>query len=135
MSNRDLEQRRRAWVFAHQILSVVAVIPSREQKRLLIVKTEAITKALGATGKAKLEEVQRFVFDVISFLKGYGVYIACGCGYLSLMVCPTERHEETIENRDTTAFTPEDLDIYFEKHVLNPDPISRESVLEICDNK
>lgn len=135
MSTTNTEQRRRAWVLAHKIISVVAVIPHREKKTLLVVKTEAITKALGTADKAKLEEVQRFVFDVISFMKGYGVFIACGCGYLSLMVCPAEGHETILENRDTTTFTPEDIDAYFEEHVLNRDPLGRETVLEICDNK
>ena len=131
----SLEQRRRAWVFAHKILSIVGILTSIEGKRLLMVNTGEIAKAMGVSGKAKLEEVQRFVFDVISFMKGSPIYIACGCGYLSLMVCSEENHEEIIEARASTAFSPESLDVYFDRHVLASIASGSDTVREICDRK
>ena len=129
----NLQQKRRAWELAHKLLSIVEIIPKRERKALLVVGTEEICKAMGTPQKAKLEAVQQFVFDVISFMRGHGVFIACGCGYLSLMVCADEGHEETVANRETTAFLPESLDEYFEKHVLGSGAEAGEAVLEICD--
>ena len=128
-----LQRRRRAWEFAHKLLSIIEVIPRREGKALLVVRTEEICKAMGVPHKAKLEQVQRFVFDVVAFMRGYGMYIACGCGYLSLMVCSAERHEQIIENRDATAFLPESVDDYFDKFVLSSSCPEEESVDEICD--
>lgn len=130
-----LEQRRRAWELAHKILSIVGVLPRLEGKRLLVVSTGEIGRAMGVPEKAKLEEVQRFVFDVISFMKGSPVHIACGCGYLSLMVCRQENHEEIIEDRAATAFSPESLDAFFETHVLASTASDSDTVQEICDRQ
>jgi hypothetical protein len=131
----NLHDRKRAWDFAHKLLSIVKVIPELEGKQLLVVKTEEICKAMGATEKAKLEEVQRFVFEVIAFMKGYGMYIACGCGYLSLMVCLEQGHESLIANRDTTAFVPDAIDGYFERAVLALRDGDKDTVAEICDRE
>jgi hypothetical protein len=128
-----LGDKKRAWELAHKRLSLVKVIPEREGKELLVVRTEEICKAMGGEEKAKLEDVQRFVFDIIAFLKTYGMYIACGCGYLSLMICPMDRHEFLIAERDTTGFVPKDLEDYFEKHVLTSSNVKTEEVKAICD--
>jgi hypothetical protein len=129
----SLQDRERAWIFAHKLLAIVKVIRDLEGKELLVVSTEEICKAMGVPEKAPLEAVQRFVFDVIAFTKGYGLYIACGCGYLSLMICPAERHESLIIHRDTTAFVPDSVDGYFEKHVLAAGAAAAGGVEEICD--
>lgn len=131
----SLRDRERAWIFAHKLLSIVKVIPALEGRDLLVVSTEQICIAMGAPERAPLEAVQRFVFDVIAFMKEYGLYIACGCGYLSLMVCPAERHESIIIHRDTTAFTPESIDGYFARHVLAAGAAETCGVEEICDSK
>lgn len=128
-----LGDKKRAWEFAHKILSIVKIIPEREGKELLVVRTAEICKAMGSEERAKLEDVQRFVFDVIAFLKAYEMYIVCGCGYLSLMICSMDHHETLIAERDTAGFAPNNFEDYFEKYVLASTNVEPEEVKAICD--
>jgi hypothetical protein len=43
------KQKQRAWIFAHKLLSIVAMIPKLENKPLLIVSTAEIGRAMGVT--------------------------------------------------------------------------------------
>jgi len=132
---KELERKRRAWALAHRILSIVRLLPSLEGKELLVVETAEISRAMGTTGPAVLEEVRRFVFDVVALLGGHGVRVVCGCGYLSLLVCDEARHEEILGRREDTSFRPADLDDYFETHVLAARGAGPDDVRQICDDE
>jgi len=134
MTTNDLERKKRAWALAHRILSIVRLLPRLEGKELLVVETAEISRAMGTSGPAVLEEVQRFVFDVIAFLRGHGVHVVCGCGYLSLLVCDEVRHEEILGRRETASFRPTNLDDYFEAHVLAARGDGPDGVRQICDD-
>ena len=60
MDNKDFERRKRAWEFAHKLITLGKVAPEREGKDLLDVRTEEICKAMGRPQGASLEEVQQF---------------------------------------------------------------------------
>jgi hypothetical protein len=110
----NIELQKRAWLLAHKLIFLGRAVAEREGADLLNVKTAEVCKAMGKPEGAALEEVQRFVYRVLSFMKGYGMYTATGCGYLSLMVAREERRDQALEeNRDLVGFTPEDLEAFW----------------------
>jgi len=118
MDRETLEYRRRAWLFAHKVLTLARYLTEREGVDLVDVKTAEVTKAMGRPEGAELEAVQRFVREVLRFLRGWGVYAACGCGYLSLRVGFEERRDRALrEGRDLTSYAPEDLERCLEEYL------------------
>ena len=118
MDKEALEHRRRAWLFAHKVITLTRYLTEREGTDLMDVKTAEVTKAMGRPEGAELEAVQRFVQTVLHFMRGWGLYAACGCGYLSLRVgFDAQRDRALREGRDLTSFTPEDLDRCLEEYL------------------
>ncbi len=76
---------------------------------------------MGRPGGARLEEVQAFARDVVAYMAGFGTYVSCGCGYLSLRVTGEETAQAFLEREDIlepTTFTPTDLEAYFREKIL-----------------
>ena len=134
MTTNAPDSKKRAWVLAHRILSIVRLLPRLEGKELLVVDTVEIARAMGVPEPAVLEEVRRFVLDVVAFLEGHGVHVVCGCGHLSLLICDEARHEEILGRRDAASFRPANLDAYFETHVLALRGADPDGVRQICDD-
>jgi len=133
MAGADRE-RKRAWEFAHKILSLARIAPAREGKDLLEISTREICRAMGQPEGAKLEDVRDFVFQVLGFLQGYDVHLVCGCGYLSLMASVEDWSERCVEGgSDPTSFAPPDLDQYFEEHVINAPRAARADAPQLCE--
>ncbi len=129
-----LERKKRAWRLAHKLITLGRAIPKNEGKDMLDVRTEEICKAMGKPDGAKLEEVREFVLEVVEFMQGYGMYIVCGCGYLSIMVSEAAHRELALEeNREPTSFMPQSIDKYLEEYILNTENSNNRPVPQICD--
>ena len=115
------ELRARAWRFAHLLLDVARLAPAREQVDLINVSTAELCRAMGVE-QGKLEEVRDFVYLVLGFMRGYGVSVSCGCGYLSLRVTTAQIAESLMESdREITSYAPDDLEAYFDELVMRAD--------------
>ncbi len=115
----ETEMKMRAWVLAHKLISMAPIVPPREHADLLVVTTQALCDAMGQPTGARLEEVQAFARDVVAFMKGFGIFVSCGCGYLSLRVTGEETAARFLEaDREPVEYRPGDLDACFRKHVL-----------------
>ncbi len=55
MAEVDLVRRKRAWEFAHKLITVSRIVPNREGKDMLDVRTEEFCIAMGKSGSAKLD--------------------------------------------------------------------------------
>ena len=134
MIGMELSRRKKAWCFAHKLITMVKVVPQREGKELVNVRTEEICKAMDQPSGAKLEDVQKFVYEVIEFMQGYDMDIICGCGYLSMMVSTTQTRERAIrENREPTSFVPDSIDKYLDDYILDSQGSCDNYVRQICD--
>jgi len=130
------QQRKRAWVLAHKILSLTKIVQSLDGIDLLQVSTQEICKAMGKPEGARLEEVRDFVYQVLGFLQGYDVHLVCGCGYLSLLASAEDWSERFLEHgREPTPFSPPDLEQYFYEHVINGPRALRTDVPQICESE
>jgi hypothetical protein len=128
------QRKKRAWEFAHKILSLAKIVPSLERCDLLQVNTQEICRAMGQPEGAKLEEVRDFVYQVLGFLKEYEVHLVCGCGYLSLLASAEDWSERFVEQgREPTSFSPPDLEQYFNEHVINAPRFHRTDVPQTCE--
>lgn len=135
-ADRGLEQRRRAWRLAHQIITLCRVVPQREGRDLLKVSNTELARALGAPLPVELEALRAFVFDVVEFLQGYDLYTVCGCGYLFILAGPAAAAEIPFEeDRDLTWFEPPDLEAYFEAVIAEPHAAPEEATRQICDTR
>lgn len=103
--------RKKAWLFAHKLLTLGQALDPSCGYDLLHIPTAEITKAMGCQGRAKLEDVQAFIFHVLDFLREFDMVTACGCGYLSLRVAPKSIWEDvTQRSADFREFTVSDVD-------------------------
>ena len=115
----DIEMKRRAWTLAHKLIALSRVVPRQESVHLLDVSTQALCNAMGKPEGAQLEEVQGFAREVVDFMSGSGVYVSCGCGYLSLRVTDERTARAFLEEIiEPVSFKPEDLEAYFVDHIL-----------------
>lgn len=129
----DLDRRWRAWRFAHLLLDVARLGTRREQVDLIEIRTVEICRAMGTGEQARLEDVRDFVYLVIGFLRGYGISISCGCGYLSLRVTTVERAEDLLQSaRELCSYAPPDLEAYFRALVLE-DELQASEAATTCD--
>ncbi len=129
-----LERKKRAWHLAHKLITLGRAVPENEGKDMLEVRIEEICKAMEKPDGAKLEEVRKFFLEVVEFMQGYGMYIVCGCGYLSIMVSEAARREMVLkENREPTLFTPESIDRSFDEYVLDTRGSLDNSFRQVCD--
>jgi hypothetical protein len=125
--------RARAWRLAHVLLDVARLAPAREQVDLINISTAELCRAMGAGEQGKLEEVRDFVYLVLGFMRGYGISVSCGCGYLSLRVTTAEIAEGLLESdREISSFTPEDLEAYFEDLVMSA-AVAPQELAATCD--
>ena len=123
MNAPNLDQRRRAWELAHKLLSLIPWMQQRQDADLLALPTAQACKAMGMPDGAKLEEVRDFLREVTSFLRGYDMFVACGCGYLSLKVGVREAVEQAHEEgRDLVEITLDDVDAAFETFLRDRKP-------------
>jgi len=109
----DFDERARA--FATKLIALAEIVPAREGVDMVNVRTIEVCRAMGRPEGAKLEEVQKFVYKVLEFLRDRDLYTACGCGYLSLMIAPVALRDKAFEeSRDLSSYTPEDIESYLE---------------------
>ncbi len=105
---------------------------------MLHVSSEEISKAMDKPSSASMEEIKQFVFNVIAFMKGYRLYISCGCGYLFIRVTTDEVIDKLMDSaKDISVFTPDDLESYFNITILQiaDTPIEMETTCGIADIK
>ncbi len=134
MAEMKIVRRRRAWKFAHKLVTLGKAVTEREGKDLLYVSTEEICKAMGQPNGANLEAVQKFVHDVVEFMQGYEMYIVCGCGYLSLMISKAALVESAFENdREPTQFAPKSIDRYLDDYILNTQSSGDNLSKQVCE--
>jgi len=120
MSSPQLQYRTRAWLLAHKLLTLGRMVKDTYSKDLLHVPTSEITKAMGVSGSARLEDVQAFIYHVLEFMKGYGMVTACGCGYLSIRVgLKTTWNSAQERPTELNEFTVDDLEALMEKVLLD----------------
>lgn len=120
MGELDLQTKKRAWELAHKLITLGRAVAEREGRELLVATTDEICRAMGKPGGASIEEVKRFVCQVLELMQGYQMYMACGCGFLSIRVTTQEACDRALEeNRDLRSYTPEDLDGYFDGYLLS----------------
>ncbi len=114
-----LDFKRRAWLLAHKLIALSRTVPREEQVHFLEVTTQALCNAMGKPEGARLEEVQAFTREVVAFMSGYGTYVSCGCGYLSLRVTDERTAQTFLEDTlEPTSFRPQDLEALFVERVL-----------------
>ena len=120
MSTPQIQYQTRAWLLAHKLLTLGRMVKDTHGKDLLHVPTSEITKAMGLSGRAKLEDVQTFIFHVLEFMKGYDMVTACGCGYLCIRV-GLKATWNSAQDRETdlSEFRVNDLDALMEKVLLS----------------
>jgi len=134
MNAKEQDRLKRAWTLAHKLVTLAKQGWPETGKDLLEVKTEELCKAMGLSGKAKLEELRKFVQDTVGFMQGYGLHMVCGCGYLSLMVARSASIEQAFfEERKLTSFAPESLDRFFESSLLDMAKAPGTPVRQVCE--
>ncbi len=134
MDEAGMAQHRRAWLLAHKLITLGRAVGQREGTDLVQVTTAQLAHAMGASGPAPLEQVRAFAQQVVDFMAGYGLYTACGCGYLSLLVGPSEAAERAFaEKRELSWHTPEDVDAYLDEILQLETGPPRAELRPVCE--
>jgi len=134
MADADLIRRKSAWQLAHKLLTLAGIVAKREGADLVAVKTEEFCKAMGQPEGAKLEDVRDFVREVVEFMQGFGMYVVCGCSYLSLSVAPEQRMQLALDqNRQPTSFSPDSIDDYLNEYLGDSRDNSKLVIRRACD--
>lgn len=127
-------RRERAWRLAHQIITLVRIVPSREHTDLIKISNHELARALGVLLPVKLEQLRDFVYEVLEFLQGFDLYTVCGCGYLFVLAGPAAAANVPVEeNRDLSWFEPEDLETYFAQVIAERQELPEEATRQICE--
>ncbi|MBW1808942.1 MAG: hypothetical protein JRJ19_02670 [Deltaproteobacteria bacterium] len=101
---------------------------------MVAVRTEEFCKAMGQPEGARLEDVRDFVREVVEFMQGFGMYMICGCAYLSLSVAPEERLQLALdENREPISFSPVDIDDYIDEYIADSQGKRGFAIRRACD--
>jgi hypothetical protein len=134
MAEIDLDKKRRAWELAHKLITLGRIVSEKEGKDMLYVGTGEFCRAMGQPDGAGLEEVREFVLEVAEFMRGYDMYMVCGCGYLFMSVCKERTRDQALdEDRGLTSFTPVSVDNYFDEYIMNIHWSKDNRVRQTCD--